>query len=211
MWTANLAVFAVGFSFIVAYTLVPLIGGYPEQVGYGLALSTTQIALVLTPAGLAALVGGLLAGRIAGRLGPRNLALTVAGCAAVTYVALLAGDWSVGLLVVAMVPLGLGLTLSLSAILDLVVISSATAETGVTIALNNVIRSIGSVLGAGVAIAVVTATPGLAPGLPAEAGFTHGFELAAAATAVAIAAIALIPARAGVRALEPAGASTPAG
>jgi MFS family permease len=195
MWTANLAVFVVGFSFIVAYALVPLIAGYPKLTGYGLELSATQIALVLVPAALAALAGGLVAGPLARKLGARNLAILGAACAAITYILFIALHRTAAMMTISMVPLGLGLGLSLSAILDLVVISSAAGETGVTIALNNVIRSIGSVLGPQVAIAIVTAAPGLAPGLPAGRGFTHAFVMGAIATAAAIMLIALIPGR----------------
>jgi hypothetical protein len=105
-------------------------------------------------------------------------------CAVGAYLALVALRRSETTIAVGMAPLGLGLGPSLSAILDLVVVSSAAGETGVTIALNNVIRSIGSVLGPQVAIAIVTAAPALAPGPPPERGFTRAF-----------AAITLIPLR----------------
>lgn len=193
MWTANLAVFVVGFSFIVAYALVPLIAGYPKLTGYGLGLSATQIGLVLVPAALAALAGGLLSGTLARSLGARNLAILGAACATTTYIAFLAFHNTVAMIAVTMIPLGLGLGLSLSAILDLVVVSSQTGEAGVTIALNNVIRSIGSVLGPQVAIALVTTAPGVVPGLPAQRGFTHAFVMAATATGVATLLVALIP------------------
>lgn len=193
MWTADVAVFVVGFSFIVAYTLVPLIAGYPSATGYGLGLSTTNIALVLVPAAVASLIAGLLAGRLARLVGSRNLALAGTACALTTYVALITLHWTAATLAVAMVPLGLGLGLSLSAILDVIVMSSGAHETGVTIALNNVIRSIGSVLGPQVAIAVVLATPSLVPGLPAEAGFRNALVMGAIATGVAVLLLSLIP------------------
>lgn len=193
MWTANLAVFVVGFSFTVAYVLVPLISGYPKLTGYGLGLSATQIALVLVPAALAALAGGVLSGPLARSLGARNLAILGAACATATYLAFVAFHTTAAMIAVAMIPLGLGLGLSLSAISDLVVISSPAGETGLTIALNNVVRSIGSVLGPQVAVAIVTASPGLAPGLPAHRGFSHAFVMAAIASGATIMLIALIP------------------
>lgn len=193
MWTANLAVFAVGFAFIVPYTLVPLIAGYPKLTGYGLGLSTTRIALIALPAAFAALAGGLLAGRLAVRLGARNVAILGALGAGVTCLIFVAVHATAVVIALAMVPLGLGLGLTLSAILDLVVVSSAASETGVTIALNNVIRSVGSVLGPQVAIAIVVAFPSAIPGLPAHHGFTQAFAMAAIATVVAVATIALIP------------------
>jgi MFS family permease len=193
MWTANLAVFVIGFSFVIAYALVPLIAGYPKVTGYGLGLTTTQIALVMTPAALANLAGGLLAGPLARPLGARNLAMLGAAFAATGYVLLIALHHTIAGLAISMIPLGLGFAMSVSAITDLVVISAAAGQSGVIIGLNNVIRSIGTALGPQVGIAVVTATSGLVPGLPARSGFTHAFVMAAIATAATTVLLALVP------------------
>ena len=61
--------------------------------------------------------------------------------------------------------------------------------------LNSVIRAVGSGLGAAVAITIVVASEGIAPGVPAEAVFTTGFAASLAATLVAVAVVAAIPRR----------------
>ena len=94
-----------------------------------------------------------------------------------------------------MIPLGFGMGLALGAITDLVVLASPPERTGATVALNTVIRMAAAALGAQVAIAIVTSTHGQIPGLPAARGFTDAFVIAAIATGITIAALALTPAR----------------
>lgn len=195
MWSANLAVFAVGFSLLIAFTIVPLLAGYPQSSGYGLGLTATQIGLVLAPSGLAALAGGVLGGRLLGRTGARGQAIVGTLSAAAGYAMLVTLSWSAASIALAMIPLGFGVGLALGALLDLVVFSSAASETGATVALNTAIRTVAAVLGAQVATAVLTAAPKLPSGLPASQGFTHAFLLSMLATLAALLAISLAPAR----------------
>lgn len=67
VWSANVAMLALGFSLLISLTLVPLIAGYPKLTGYGLGLSATQIGLVLAPSGFATIAGGLLGGWLLSR------------------------------------------------------------------------------------------------------------------------------------------------
>ncbi|MGH2930297.1 MAG: MFS transporter, partial [Solirubrobacteraceae bacterium] len=138
IWSANLAMFALGCSLLISLTLVPLIGGYPKITGYGLALSTTQIGLVLAPSGLATIAGGLLGGRLIGRTGARAQAMLGAACAAITYMLLAAVPWTVSALVLELIPLGFGVGLALGAVTDLIVLSAPGERTGATVALNTV-------------------------------------------------------------------------
>jgi MFS family permease len=197
MWSANLAVFAVGFSLLIAFTLIPLICGYPTKLsGYGLGLTATQIGLVLTPSALASLAGGIFGGRLAGRTGARGQAVAGTLCATAAYLVLVMSTWSATTIALAMIPLGFGVGLALGALLDLVVLSSAPGETGATVAVNTAIRMIATVLGAQIATAVLTAAPKLPSGLPSAQGFTHAFTMSAIATLAALAAISLTPGRA---------------
>ena len=220
IWSANLAMGGLGFSLLTAFALVPLIGAYPRATGYGLGLSTTQIALVLVPSSLATLLAGPLGGRLIPRTGSRAQALVGTLLATVTYVMLALMHPSVALLALATIPLGAGLGLALGAITDLVALTSPVDQTAATLGLNTVIRMVAAALGAQIAIAVVTAAPrlsapsalpgthartaggaGLPPHLlaalriPAESGFTNAFWVAAAATGVSLLAISLTPSR----------------
>jgi MFS family permease len=196
IWSANLAMFALGFSLLTSLALVPLIGGYPKITGYGLGLNTTQIGLMLAPSGLATVAGGLLGGRLIRRTGARSQAMLGAACAAIAYVLLAAEPWTVTTIALELIPLGFGIGLALGAVTDLVVLSAPPERTGATVALNTVIRTAAAALGAQVAIAVVTSAPSRLPGLPAAHGFIDAFVIAAIATAVTIAALALTPSRA---------------
>lgn len=203
IWSANLAMFALGFSLLISLTLVPLIGGYPKITGYGLGLSTTQIGLVLAPSGLATVAGGLLGGRLIRRTGARAQAMLGAACAAIAYVLLAAGPWTVTTLALELIPLGFGIGLALGAVTDLVVLSAPSERTGATVALNTVIRIAAAALGTQVAIAVVTGAPSRLPGFPAAHGFTDAFVVAAIATGITIAALTLTPSRASDPATAP--------
>jgi MFS family permease len=196
VWAANLAAFSVGFSFFISFAIMSLVGGLPEATGYGLGLSTVGVALMLTPSAVAAIVGGVLGGRLVKRIGARNQALLGILGASLTYACLLAARDTAESVAAGLVPLGLGIGLSLGAIADLVVLSCSREETGVAIGLNSVIRSIGAALGPQVAIAVVVAAPELAPRVPAPDGFTDALRLGLVATLVAMSAVSLIPKRA---------------
>jgi MFS family permease len=194
MWSANLAMFTLGFSILIALTLVPLIGGYPKLTGYGLGLSTTQIGLILVPSSLATLIAGPIGGRLIERTGARAQALLGTACATASYLLLATLHLTTLVIVLATIPLGLGIGLSLGAITSLVVASSTVAQTGATVALNTVIRSVAAALGAQVAIAIVTSAPSPIPHVPANSGFTDAFVMSAIAMGVTLAAVLLLPA-----------------
>ena len=217
IWSANVAIGGLGFSLLIAFTLVPLIGAYPKLTGYGLGLSTTQIALVLVPSSLATLFAGPLGGRLVPRTGARIQALCGTLLATVAYVALALLTPSVTALALAMIPLGIGLGLALGAITDLVALASPREQSATTLGLNTVIRVVATALGTQVAIAVVTAAPSAFPAvqalanhvgrshlpprvlaalaIPAHSGFTNAFWMAAAASVVALLAVGLTPSR----------------
>jgi EmrB/QacA subfamily drug resistance transporter len=222
VWSANVAIAGVGFSLLIGFTLVPLIAAYPKATGYGLGLSTTQIGLVLVPSGLATLLVGPLAGRLVPRTGARGQAACGTLLGAATYVALALLHPSVVALTFAMVPLGVGVGMTLGAITDLAVLSAPPGQVGAVVGLNTVIRTVAAALGAQIAIAVVLAAPALsaivhsagvrpgvthalAPGHPASAlaairlpthsGFTSAFWMAAGASVAALLAVLLTPSR----------------
>ena len=196
IWSANLAMFALGFSLLISFTLVPLIGGYPKISGYGLGLSATEIGLILTPSGLATIAGGLLGGRTIARSGARAQALLGSMSALIAYLLLAVLPWTVTTLTLAMIPLGFGVGLSLGAITDLVVLCTPAERTAAIVAFNTVTRMSAAALGAQIAIAIVTSSHGRTPGLAAASGFSGAFLMATIAIAVTTAAIVLTPSRA---------------
>ena len=225
VWSANVAMFALGFPLLILFTLVPLIGAYPKLTGYGLGLSITQVGLVLVPGSVATLVAGTAGGRLIHRTGARAQALTATLMATVGYVLLAVLSPTVAVLALASIPVGFAIGLGLGAITDLVAIASPPSQTATNVGFNTVLRVVATALGAQVAIAIVTAAPPAIDGpravalhalavhaqdhhapviagqllalmrLPAQSGFTSAFWMAAAATAVALLAVTLTPGR----------------
>ena len=225
VWSANVAMFALGFSLLILFTLVPLIGAYPKLTGYGLGLSITQVGLVLVPGSLATLVAGTAGGRLIHHTGARAQALTATLMATASYVLLAVLSPTVAVLALMSIPVGFAIGLGLGAITDLVAIASLPSQTATNVGFNTVLRVIATALGAQVAIAIVTAAPPAIDGrravalhalavhaqdhhapviagqllalmrLPAQSGFTSAFWMAAAATAVALLAVTLTPGR----------------
>jgi predicted MFS family arabinose efflux permease len=235
VWSANVAMFALGFSLLIAFALVPLIGAYPKLTG-GLGLSTTQIGLVLVPSALGTLLAGPIGGRLIRHTGARAQAASAALLATATYVMLATLPPTVAVLALASIPLGIGVGLGLGAITDLVALGAPASQTATNVGVNTAVRIIATALGAQIATAVVIAAPPAldgpraaalralalhdrvrAPtasanllallGLPGHVGFTTAFWMAAAATLVALVAVALTPPRATDPALAPATAT----
>jgi MFS family permease len=197
VWSANLAIFAVGFSLFISFTLEPLIAGYPKLTHYGLGLTTGQIGVMLVPNSLSLIIGALLGARMIGRTGARPQAILGTFLGVVTYLGLaLFHHPTETTLALLPIPLGFGVGLALGAIKDLILLSTGPRDIAGTLALNDVIQSFASALGAQIAVVVLTAAPLDALGLPVRAGFTHAFLLAAAAAAVAVLAVLCIPRRA---------------
>jgi MFS family permease len=193
--SANLAVFAVGYALLVAYTLIPFVAGLPKSTGYGLGLSTLELSLVLAPSAAGALVGGLASGQLVSAFGARR---TVAGAVALgvlSYVGFVVLPITTVVIVLLMIPVGFATGLAIGALSDLVVLTAPSDETGVNMALMSVIRAVGSALGSQVAVAILTAPRGPLPGVPARSGFSDAFVMAMIATGVALAAVTLIPRR----------------
>lgn len=193
--SANVAVFAIGYAILVAYAIVPLIGGFPKATGYGLELTTTELALTLAPSAAGALLGGLVSGPFIAVAGARWTVLAGIVCGLVAYAAFVVFPETVVAITLIMVPVGFGTGLAIGAITDLVVLSAREDETGVTLGVTSVVRAIGSALGAQIAVAIFTAAPELAPGVPAESGFENAFVMALIANVVALVVILLIPRR----------------
>lgn len=194
IWRANAAGLAAGVAYFIPFALVPLIAGYPEATGYGLGLTSTQVALVLAPGSAAALVAGIAGGRLVTVVGARRQAILANVFVIASYTMFLILPKTPRALGVALLPLGVGLGLGMGAIINLTLRASDQREAAVTAGLNTVVRTVGQALGPQVAVAVVISVPVLATGLPAEAGFDRGFLFGLVAAVGALAAAWIVPA-----------------
>ena len=88
--------------------------------------------------------------------------------------------------------LGLAFGLAFAAMSNLVVDAVPQSQTGVASGMNTNIRTVGGAIGSAVLATVVTS--GAQPsGLPVEAGYTHGFGVLAATSALAALVAVFVP------------------
>lgn len=193
VWGANAVIVALGFSAYIAFTLAPLIAGYPKLTGYGLGLSTGTIGLILIPVSVGTLVGALIGARLIPRTGARPQVGFAAGGAVISFVLLAVLHRSEAVLAFAPLPLGIGTGVMLGATRDLLILASEPAEVASVLGIGALLGSLASGLGGQVASALVTDAPGGKFELPANAGFTHAFVLAAIMSGVAVISLVALP------------------
>ena len=202
VWTVNAAALFVGFGMYATSYLVPqLVQAEPAQAGYGFDASTTAAGLFLLPAMLAGLVAGPWSGSLARRFGPKlPLLLGTVTMAAGFALLAFAHDARWHVYVGALLSYGIGLTLALTAMANLILVGVPRAQTGESTGMNTMVRTVGGSLGSQVVAALVLAG-GAAGGVavsangggPTEHGFTLAFGACAALLLIATALSAAVP------------------
>jgi predicted MFS family arabinose efflux permease len=190
------AVFA--FSFYLATLVIPLIAALPEDPGYGLAYSTTDIGLILLPSGIAAIVSAWAGGRLVDPLGPRVLVASGSVLGIAAYVFLLFADWTPVVFATASAVFGLAWGLVLTGLYPVVIRSATIDKTSVAVAVNLVVRNTALAVGAQVAFAIIV-NAGVVDRLPAESGFTRVFLVGLIGACITLVAATLMPGRAVTR------------
>jgi MFS family permease len=191
---ANLCALLFGFAFFLASYLIPQIATSPEATGYGLALSTTQTGVLLTPSCVIGFAAGWVGGRVVTRVGPRALVMCGAAVGAAAYVWLAVAHSSVEALLAGSTAIGISWGLILTGVYSVVMRSAATESSGVAAAVVVTARITGTAVGVQAAFAVIAAA-GLVESFPASAGFTRAFEMGAIGAAATLAAAAFLPGR----------------
>jgi MFS family permease len=174
--------------------LIPLIAGAPEASGYGLALSTTQIGLVLLPTSAAGFAAAWLAGRMVDRVGSSTLVVAAAVVGAVAYALLAVSHDTVAALVVGSAAVGVGWSAVPTSVYAVVLGHADADKSAVAVSVPLIFRNIGASIGVTVALVVVSSGGRTGPFL-AEDGFGRGFGLGAAAAGLLVAAGLLLPGR----------------
>jgi len=189
----NLVGLLVGFAMFSSFLLVPLFVQAPEATGYGFGASVTEAGLYMVPSALVMLVAGPLAGGLAGRFGAR--ATLIVGCVFTTlsFVFLAFLHESVLHIVISSALVGVGIAFALSSMANLVVNSVDQRDVGIATGINTIMRTVGGGFGATIAVAIVTAHTIGASTVPAEAGFTETFFVAAGVGLLAVLAAIAIP------------------
>lgn len=192
VWTNNLVALLIGVGMYATFAFLPEFLQTPASAGYGFGASITRSGLMLLPSAVTMFLVGLVAGRLAHRLGGKALVVAgcVVGCASMTILAFAHGDeWEIYLSTAIM---GVGFGLAFSAMSALVVAAVPAEQTGVASGMNANIRTIGGSIGSAVMASIVTSQV-QASGLPKEAGYTTGFAVMAGGLVLAALAGLLVP------------------
>jgi EmrB/QacA subfamily drug resistance transporter len=192
VWTNNLVALLIGLGMYATFAFLPEFLQTPSAAGYGFGASITRSGLMLLPSAVTMFIVGMLAGRLARRLGGR--ALVIAGCLIGSVAMFMLAfahqhEWQIYLATALM---GIGFGLAFSAMSALIVAAVPPSQTGVASGMNANIRTIGGSIGAAVMASIVTSQ--LEPtGLPKEAGYTTGFAVMACCLVIAALAGVLMP------------------
>jgi MFS family permease len=205
VFVTNLATLVVGFAMFATFVVVPVLVEAPRGlssdlaslVDYGFGGSSTLTGLLILPASMAIVVGGLWAGWMVRRVAPGTLfsaGILILGLGSAAVATAHASEWQ---LAVAMLPFGLGIGIVLA--LGPILITGAVRddETSVAIGMNTVLRVIGSVIGGQVAAAILASVTFPSTTVPRDAAFTSVFWMSAGAAFLAAAAATLIVPRRG--------------
>jgi EmrB/QacA subfamily drug resistance transporter len=192
VWTVNLAALLFGMGMYSIFAFFPQFLQTPEAAGYGFGVTVTQSGLLLLPQTVASFVAGVLAGRLAARVGSKALLVVGAALMAVGMLGLAYAHDSLALVVAESVVLGLAFGGAFAAMSNLVVDAVPQTQTGVASGMNANIRTVGGAIGSAVLASVVTAN--LEPtGLPVESGYSHGFLVLALTSAAAALVAVFVP------------------
>ena len=192
VWTTNLVSLLFGVGMYAGYAFIPQFLQTPERAGYGFGATVTVSGLLLLPQSVATFAAGLLSGRLAARYGSKRLLVVGAALSAVSQLALAVVHDDVWQVLLATVLGGSAFGLAFAAMSNLVVEAVPRSQTGVASGMNANIRTVGGAIGGAVLGSVVTAGA-RADGLPVEAGYTNGFAVLAACSAVAALVALLVP------------------
>jgi MFS family permease len=192
--SVNLCAFTFGFAFFVAAYVVPQIAGSPEESGYGLGLTGTQIGLLLGPAAIAGLVASWLTGRTVERLGPRTLVAAGGVCGIAGNVALALAHGTVAELAIGGAVVGLGWGLIIPSLYTVVLRRASPDSSTVAVAIPAIFRNTAASIGVTAAFAIITAA-GSAGDFSSESGYTWAFVTAALGACAVLLASATLPSR----------------
>lgn len=198
VWTTNLVAALVGVGMYASFGFMPQFNQTPPEAGYGFGSTVTESGLLILPSAVATFITGLVAARIALRIGAKII--VVVGCliaAAGMFSLALFHDTELQILIANGLT-GLGVGLAFACLANLIVAAVPPEQTGVATGMNANIRTIGGSIGTAVMASIVTAhmLPG---GFPREIGYTHGFAVLGGALLLAALAGLAIPSVSGRR------------
>lgn len=189
----NLAALFCGFTMYAIFTVLPLFAQMPAPlpedlqglVDYGFGASVTVSALYLVPGALVMLPAGPWGGVLGRRIGFRYalaIGLVVTALGSMMLAVFHAAPWQ--LMVGYAVGAG-GVAVAFGAMPKLIADAVAPTETGIATGMNTVVRTVGSAIGAQVALTLIASDTIAGTQIPAESGFSTSLWLGGAAALVA--------------------------
>jgi MFS family permease len=191
VWTTNAAAVLIGWGMYSAFVLIPEYVEAPGRAG-GFGASVAAAGLYLVPWTGAVAIASSVSGRLSTRLGSRiPLVIGTAGSTVGFVWLILAHDdpWQVYL---ASATLGAGTGFAFSSMVNLVIESVPSEQTGVATGMNILMRTIGGAVGTQLAATVLAATLSR-NGLTTRRGFEIAFAIGAAMLALATVAALAAP------------------
>ena len=195
VWTTNATAMMLGAGMFAGFVLIPQLVQLPTSTGYGFGASVTQAGLFLLPSAVAMLLLSVVAGRLDSTVGSRLPLVLGAAVSSGAFVLLALAHSERFEIYLGTALLGVGIGLAFAAMANLIVEAVPSEQTGVATGMNTIMRTIGGSLGSTVS-AVIVSSSVAASGLPSEHGFTLAFAVSAIALAVAALATFYVPARA---------------
>jgi EmrB/QacA subfamily drug resistance transporter len=193
VWTNNMVSLLLGVGMYATFAFLPEFVQTPSAAGYGFGASITRAGLMLLPSAVTMFAVGMVAGRLAVRLGGKTLVTggCLVGAAAMAMLAFAHHQqWEIYFAAALM---GVGFGFAFSAMSALIVMAVPASQTGVASGMNANIRTIGGSIGSAAMASIVTSRLA-SSGLPLESGYTTGFAVMTGALVLAAAAGLLIPA-----------------
>jgi EmrB/QacA subfamily drug resistance transporter len=202
VWTTNLAAFLLGGGLYAWFLLLPQYAQLPRSTGFGYGASVVAAGLYLLPCAVGMGVLGSVAGQIERRFTSRRALITGAAVSAVACGWLIFNSQHPYDMLISSALLGVGIGLAFAALGNLIVQAVPASQTGVASGMNTVLRTLGGAVGGQIAATFVAGD--IVRGLPAQAGFTRTFAMAALFLVCCMVAGVLIPAPvAAVMSLQP--------
>jgi EmrB/QacA subfamily drug resistance transporter len=191
----NLTGFLVGLAMFASFLLIPQFAQTPERAGYGFGATVTVSGLLLTPAAIAQLIAGPLAGRVGQRIGFRAILAAGALVISVGFLWMAIEHDAEWHFLVAGALLGAGIALSFASMANLIVAAVPQSDVGIATGINTVMRTVGGSFGAAIATAMLTGSTIAGTPIPKEGAYTAAFVFSAVAGLLAFGAALLIPRR----------------
>ncbi len=196
----NLTALLSGLSLYATWVLLPtffqlpasLPAAYQPLADYGFGLSVLAAGLWILPCSCAIVVAGPIGGIMGRRFGPRiplalGMFLFAIGAASIALFHSTVVEVSMAFMVC-----GVGIGFAFAAMPRLIVGAVAPSETGVATGMNNVVRTIGGVIGAQVAAALLAANTWPGESVPTINGFVLSFWLSAFCALIGVATALLV-------------------